>query len=282
MPLLQKAYLGSTALFKDTAWFENDDTSLVASNNDATITADTNANTKGAWTQLIASTAGQTTFAAVAVGSVGASATNTATLLDLAVGASGSEVAIASNVAIGSANSGGQIGTQGISVAFPVDIPSGSRVSARIQSVVTGGKTARLSIYLYDYGDNALVPASVDVLGTTTNNSEGTSLGASNAWQQVVASTSQAYTGVCLVPSAASTAMISASGVQLDVGVGASGSEVVFGSITTGATGAELIMNYIAQPVFFSRAIPAGSRLAVRQSSANTWVDACLIAVPKV
>ena len=279
MALLQKAYLGATPLFRNEDWFE-ESYDLINNSGLVTVTANSSAHTKGSWSELIASTSANASLLVLHVQDVSANSTNTATLLDLATGASGSESAIASDIAIGSAQT--TAGPVGVAVSIPLKISSGTRLSARIQSVVTGGKTASVQAFLFDVGDFATAPTSVDVIGGNTANSEGISFsGASGTWVEATASTSQAYRAVAIIPSAHST-VVSTIGPQFDLGVGASGSEVVFGVTTAAYNNGEAVQSSPPYLSLFGRSIPAGSRLAVRHDIA-TFPDRhgfTLIAIP--
>jgi hypothetical protein len=264
MALLQKGYLGATPLFRNEDWFEDTAPQIIDTQGGVTITANSSANTKGSWTQLIASTSANASLLTVLVGSVQIGATNTATLVDLAMGASGSEVAFASDIAVGGASGGGGGSRAAAYFQIPLKIPSGTRISARIQSVVTGGKTAAVALYTQDAGDYSTAPTSVDVIGGNTANSQGISFsGASGTWVQATASTSQAYRAVTFVASGHDATM----GNVIDffeVGVGASGSEVGFGEFRWQFDTSETAS--IREPYTYmsGRNIPAGSRLAVK------------------
>jgi hypothetical protein len=256
MALLQKAYLGSTALFRNEDWFEDTSFRLVnIAGASVTVTANSSAHTKGAYAELIASTSGDATLLILRL-SAATNATDTATLIDIATGASGSETIVAANIAVG-ANSGNVIG-------IPLKIPSGTRLSARIQSVVTGGKTAVVLPVLYNVGDYALAPTSVDAIGTDTATSKGVSYsGAAGTWVEAIASTTQAYRAVSFVPSSHDSNILSFIDTY-EIGVGSAGNEVTFGS-----TRVRYVNNETADlesPIvyLFGRSIPAGSRLAVK------------------
>jgi hypothetical protein len=262
MALLQKAYLGATPLFRSKDWFE-DAYTLVNDSGLVTVTANTSAHTKGSWSELIASASANASLLVLHVQDVSAVSTATATLLDLATGASGSESAVASDIAIGSAQT--TAGPVGVAITIPLKIASGTR----LQSVVTGGKTASVQAFLFDVGDFATAPTSVDVIGGNTANSQGISFsGASGTWVQATASTSQAYRAVAIIPSAHS-ATISTIGPQLDLGVGASGSEEVFGITFVAYNNSEAVQSAPPYLSLFGRSIPAGSRLAVRHNIAT-------------
>jgi hypothetical protein len=267
MALLQKAYLGATPLFRNTAWFEDDTVKIVDNPNNTSLTADTTAHTKGAWSQIISSTSANTSFLVLNIGTIAANATNTATLVDIGTGASGSETVVAANIAVGGA---GSAGPSNLACAFgiPLKIPSGTRVAARMQSVVTGGKTALLQSALLDTGDYASAPTSVDVIGSSTATSQGVSFsGASGTWTEAISSTSQKYRGVVIVFSTHSTD-IATIATLCEVGVGASGSEVAFGGARATYSNNESVGLLRPWTYIFGQSIPAGSRLAVKHDIA--------------
>jgi hypothetical protein len=284
MPLLQKAYLGATPLFAEKPWFYNAEMELVNSagvtgTQGTIVTASATTHTKGAWAQLIASTSAETTLVSINVGALGFNATETSALIDIGTGASGSESVLIGDVAVGSAAS--QSGGGGISIVVPVKIPSGTRISARIQAA-TASDQARVSIVCWSVGDGTSIPTSVDVVGGDTATSRGTALAASNAWTQVIASTSDDYAAFCLVPSSSAT-VASSSALAYEIGVGASGSEQTFGVIPwlVMSNSEQLTQNMIYPLNFFAKDVPAGSRISVRQSSAESFFEATVIGIPK-
>jgi hypothetical protein len=282
MALLQKAYLGSTALWRGTGWYEDAPFNTVNISSDVTVTADSSAHTKGAWSEIVASTSANASLLYVRVGGVGAGAANTAALLDIGTGASGSETAIAENIAIGSAGNSGAPASF-MMFALPYKLPSGTRISARIQSVVTGGETATVTMFVLDAGNYDATPASVDVIGASTANSQGTSFsGASGTWVQGIASTTRAYRAVGLVLSAHSSSLTNVTDATFEVGVGASGSEVSLGQLRHTYTTSETSSSVIPFISVFGRNIPSGSRLAVKHSIAANpdRYGFCLIGIP--
>jgi hypothetical protein len=266
MALLQKAYLGATPLFRNVDWFE-DAYTFVQSSAEVSLTANTSAHTKGSYSELIASTSANAGLLVLIVQDVSAAATNTATLIDIATGASGSEADIIGNLAVGGALT--TTGPTGVAVSIPFQIPSGTRLSARIQSVVTGGKTATAQVFLFDVGgDYATAPTSVDVITGDTATSQGISFsGASGTWVQAIASTSRAYRAVAIMPSTHNSNILTIA-PQLELGVGASGSEQVFGSTVASYGNNETVQSSPPYLSLFGRNIPAGSRLAVKHNIA--------------
>jgi hypothetical protein len=268
MALLQKAYLGATPLFRDIAWYEDGAINIVDISAFVTVTANSTAHTKGSWAQIIASTSQDASLLYINVDSINTSATNTATLVDIATGASGSETAILSNVAVGSA--AGVVGSSGLVIATPFKIPSGTRISARIQSVVSGGKTGRVQVITINAGDYATAPTSVDCIGGDTATSQGVSFsGGSGTWVEGVASTSRAYKAVCLIVSCHTDDAENLLVRTYEVGVGAASSEVSFGSARFNITNGEQAGLVTPYACTFGRNIPAGSRLAVKHPIAS-------------
>lgn len=287
MALLQKGYLGSTPLFRNIDWFQNDARLLTSSsgnlgNPNVTVTANSSAHTKGAWSQLIASTSVDASFLLLVVSGIGASATDTATLLDIGTGASGSETVVASDIAVGGASTTTGGSRAGAMILLPLKLPASTRIAARIQSVVTGGKTASVAAYVITTGDFATAPTSVDVIGTDTATSKGTEFsGASGTWVEGIASTTQAYRAVGVVLSIHDSNVASATR-EYSLGVGASGSEVEFGTLRHETSALELASLMAPYSQLFGRNIPAGSRLAVKHNIAAdpSKYGFCLIGIP--
>jgi hypothetical protein len=281
MALLQKAYLGATPLFADKPWFyQNQILAASWSTGTVTLTASATAHTKGSWSQIIASTSNVGTLLRFFVSGVNVSTADSATLLDIGVGASGSETVIVPNLAIG--------GSAGSFYSIPVEIPSGSRIAARVQGV-RSSQTATISarqFFVFNAGDTASLGTTVDVLGTDTATSTGTAMsGSSGTWVEIEDSTTKDYIGFAIAPSVSDTDTASQGDATYEIGVGAAGSEVAFGYIHF-AFGATENFSLAADrsPNLFGREVPTGSRLAIRHNiAANpSKYDACIIAIPKV
>ena len=280
MALLQKGYLGATPLFRNRSWFEEVSAKPINVSSAVTVTANSSAHTKGAWSELVASTSGNASYIIVEVSGIATSATDTATLIDIGTGASGSEAALLENIAAGSAN----IAASRPSFAFgvPIKVASGTRLSARIQSVVTGGKTGTILVRTFDMGDYAHAPSSVDVIGTSTATSAGTAMsGASGTYVQITASTSRAYKALVCVPSA-SAANSGQIEVEFTAGFGASGSEAEIGRVIANFLSTEETGMTTRYPAIMAANIPASSRIAVKHNIAATPgnYDLTLIGIP--
>ncbi len=275
MALLQKAYLGAVPLFRNLEWVELFTTQVVDRPGSITVTADASAHTKGAWSQLVASTSDDISLLRLLISGVNASATNTATLLDIGTGESGSETVVVPDIAIGTASN--------VTIVIPLKIPSGTRVAARIQSVVTGGKTAAVVPIFLNAGDYNTAPSNVDVISANTANSQGISFtGASGTWTEAISSTSRAYRAVAFVPSAHDADMVNIINTVMEIGVGAAGNEILFGSTFTVYVNNEQTQTGSINFPIFGRNIPAGSRLAVKHNiTANPdRYGFCLIGIP--
>jgi hypothetical protein len=282
MALLQKAYLGATPLFRNTAWFEDYNGVTVPNfSNGGIAVAGSPAHTKCSWLQLFSSTSADCNLLDIFLQGLSAVATDCATVLDIGIGASGSETVVAGDIAVGG------IGT--FSLRLPISIPSGTRIAARIAGVRGSSQGCSLNTAgIYNVASSAsLIPSSVDVLGVDTATSTGTAMsGASGTWVEIVASTSQDYIALSIIPSLTDTDTPNIAEHRLTVGVGAAGSEVEIGELLCNVTSNESINNRPATaPInMFGREIPAGSRLAIKHNiAANpSKYDACIIAVPKV
>lgn len=236
-----------------------------------TVTANASAHTFGAWAELAASTTFDAAAIALVVNAVGASATATGSVIEVGIGASGAETAVA-RIAVGSHNP--------YSILIPVRVPTGLRVAARIQSVVTGGKTGVLHVGFIPQIGGFASAATTDAYGVDTATSRGTNVAASNSWTQITASTTQAYRGAVVVFSASNDTQSNASAVG-ELGTGASGSETTIASLRFRSNTVESVLtDQPMMPFLYVGNIPAGTRLAVRQNSVQTYFDACIIGIP--
>ena len=266
MALLQKAYLGATPLFRATSFFEDDVATLVNAGAATTVTANSSAHTKGSWAQLIASSSANASLLVVGANVFG-NATDTSALLDIGTGASGSESVLVGDIAIG----GHATVNANVSAYFgiPIKIASGTRIAARFQSIVTGGRTISMRAYLIDMGDYAIAPTSVDVSGTDPATSTGTLMsGASGTWVQITASTSRAYRAVVVVPSLATNDAPNAT-LEYTLGTGAAGSEVAIGQIEADSSVSELLGIRPTLSPLIAKNIPSGTRLAIKHNIAG-------------
>lgn len=244
-----------------------------------TVTADSVAHTYGAWTELISSLSNDTRMLSVSVAGIRANGTNTASVVSLGIGASGSETEFVAFATGGVGEAGAAYAMAGIHIQLPIGLPSGTRIAARFQSIrALVGVTCLLNVTSFNadsYGF-ATTNRTLDTLGLDVASSTGVSIAGSNVYSEIVASTTQAYRGLVLVPSMAATA--TGNTIAMTVAVGSSGSEIDLGSVLLQANGGETI---ISTPSYFVPAfIPAGSRIAVKQSSAATFFDATVIGVP--
>ena len=240
-----------------------------------TVTADTTAHTKGAWTELIASTSAAGTML-ILTANTATLGTNTATLIDVATGAAGSESAFATNVPIGGWGSTA-IGTD---VPLPYAIPAGSRISVRIQSVVASGKTASVTAVLLSGGSHAPATSALVTIGSSTSTSRGVALASNGSYTEISASTAAAYRHLVIVPSLASAGAANAT-ADLIVGSGASGSEVEIGRIGVGVNSNEFIYP-VPLPAWSITGVrgpvPAGTRIAAKRTGGI--LDVAVIGVP--
>ena len=109
------------------------------------IDAGGSANTKGAWTELTASSSAPTRWMMVQIqhSTNGGLAADTTYLLDIGIGAASSEVVLIPDLPVTIDSSGGGVVFSNPWYSLPVDIPAGTRISARCQcSVTTAGDRA--------------------------------------------------------------------------------------------------------------------------------------------
>jgi len=269
MALLQKAYLGSTKLFKEKSWFEEVSAKPITVSSTVTLTASTTTHTKGSYSEIIASTGGNSSYMIVEAGTSGFSG-NVAALIDIATGASGSESVLIGDVAIGH-NIQNIASRANTAWGVPIKVASGTRLAARIQSA-TASQTYRCRIRIFSMGDYAYAPTAIDVIGTSTSTSAGTAMsGASGTWVQLTASTANAYRAVVILPSASDAAFPSGNRfTEYTLGTGAAGSEIEYGRTMSQIVNDQSIgMSPNYPPIASGAVIPAGTRLAVKHDHSS-------------
>lgn len=244
-----------------------------------TATASATPHTKGDWVELIASTGFAAETLQIVVLTVTASSTaNTSTLVDIGTGAAASEVALISNVPIGH-----QTGTTGVGQAMSamtyifqgLAVPAGTRISARIQSVVVS-QTARIGVALRQAGGPIAAGTTVTTYGADTATSNGTiptvagSINTKSDWTEITASTTADIRSFLVAISTAGGATQTANDGLVDIGIGAAASEtVIVADIPYVGSATESHISRGCE-VPFIRAIPAGSRLSFRYQSTST------------
>lgn len=242
-------------------------------------TASGTVNAKGSWTQLASGTARDATGIWVFPGGAGDN-TDALWLIDIGVGAGGSEIVLIPNLLnrLSPANSGGPVGG---GYFFPIHIPAGSRLSARGQCSVAS-KTTRVHCLLQTEGFASPSPfGRVTDYGTVAGSSDGTLVtsginNAEGAWAQLVASTSHPIQ-MLLLAFGTTGAGGSLSRYFFDLGVGAAGSEVVVLEDLPLYQSSNSSLWAEVGP--FPLSIPAGSRLAVRAQSSETFIAATCRAI---
>ena len=230
------------------------------------VTTGATSSTKGSATQLIASTKFDVWGVTLVFTDYGASATASDACFDLLLGAN-DDVRVA-NLLCGYSPSSSSFGTQ--RYWFPLYIPAGVKVSGRAAGLRT---STAMQVQIFLEGGTPSPPWRVGSRVTTygiTTVPNGTNVVAGNAaegsWTQMTASTSEDH--FYLVPSfqLTSETSISSRALNVDYGVGGSGSEVLLGSVDYGQSSFELLStpgDLGGEDVH----VPAGSRLVMRASS---------------
>lgn len=244
------------------------------------VTASASANTKGSWVELVAATTAPATWLVLSFYQVtNPSAVDSSTLMDIGFGAGGAEVVRLANVPVG------YLGTSTANartIAVPLYVPVGTRIAARVQSA-TGSRVTGVSAEVFASRD-LMAPTTIDTIGANTTSSVGVTLATSSAWTEIVAATTQPYRMLIFLASPGGTSGVgSDTGVAIAGGVGASGSETQLTTWTVQTSSSE-VMN--VQSSWFSNLgiatghFPAGTRVAMKQSTTRTYWNGIVLGVP--
>lgn len=250
---------------------------VAASTGGTVITAAGSANTKGAYTELIATT--PHAAEAIVVFARRASTAGDA-LIDLAIGAAASEQIIVPNLGK-SQNSD----YSAHALYLPIRIPAGVRLAARIQHA-SASATVQLQVMLLGQSWTGAVPFSrVTDYGANTADSGGTGIdpgGVANtkgAYSQLTAATTNRCSGLLVFfGNQGSIARTAGSHWNADIAIGAGGSEQIIIPdlpISAEAVGDILVCTQVFVPVL----LPAGVRLAARAACTVTSSPGRLIDV---
>ena len=225
-------------------------------------------NVKGSWVELCTTTPWDADGIMVHLQING---TTVSCLMDFAVGGSGSEITIMENVLIQ------QTARLSTYIFIPINIPAGTRISARCQAT-TGSQAVAVQAHIYrgglwkDCGSGRIV-----TLGAVTADSGGTGLdtgaasGTFTSWVELSSSLPSSLKAVFLmVGNQQNSAPTDQAGnFVLELGVGAAASEqTVFGGIRFGSGAAGFYGPLPA--VWFPVSIPSGTRLSARAKSSVT------------
>lgn len=235
-----------------------------------TVTADASANTKGAYSSIISTTAQPIYGLWLLLRNVGTAANVRGVLLDIAIGDSGggNEEVILPNLNAGAAVTG--VTGNGKEFYFPVNIPAGVSVRGRCQASL-GGDTVEVFTWAAHTPLYPHIRGKVQDYGSDTSASRGTSVTPANSsssgtlgtWTQLTASTTYAHTlWACSMDQLADTTIASTDySIQLGIGPDSSNVTTIFsGLFITEAN--ENINNPF--PLISYAPVPAGTPLWAR------------------
>lgn len=250
--------------------------SAISASKGPTVTANTVTNTKGAWTQLIASTAQVGSGLIIHLCAMNATATvPTVLLVDIGFGAAASEVVVIPNLACGLAGYATYNGSGVTSYFFPITIPASTRIAARYQGVLTSN-LLYCSVDVIAGGTGMLNGSgTVEAWGPDTSTSKLIELDAGGvantkgSYLQLIASTARKASEITIVlanPDNDSTGSDQvAKNFSVDIAIGAAASEIIIVPDLPAVRGWSM---YFGQTTFrLPITVPAGTRISARCSA---------------
>lgn len=232
----------------------------------ASVAASSTINTKGSWTQIIASTTVEAGWLVYNYTNF-ANATATTGLVDIGIGSSGNEVVLISNLPCG-------YGNNTTPITIPISLPPGTRISARTQSVISS-RSATISLGVKK-NTHGLQLTTVDTFNADTATSSFTS-SSSTAYVELVASTSSTYKALAFhISNRTETAIANSCDTRFTIAIGAAGAEVDVATISRNANSSEYFSFGpigTAQMGLYVSQIPAGTRISAKgPTNANAGV----------
>ncbi len=236
-----------------------------------TITAAGSNNTKGSWTELVASSSYDSEAMLIHFGGFAGIVTTARAdyLIDIGVGAASSEQVILSNLL--SSNPAQYPDT----ILVPLSVPAGSRVAARCQcsaaSGVVGVSIKLLGNTLFaSPGLQRITPYGADTSDSGgVNIDPGATADTKGSWTEVTSSTTHDIKALGITTGQQRNTTRSVADFLFDIGVGAASSEQTYlENIPMVGTAAEKV--HPKQFPFIPMQIPSGSRIAVRAQCSIT------------
>ena len=237
-----------------------------------TITAHATSHTKGSWVELVASAPFDVTMVGVSGSGNSASGTDTSQLTDIGVGANPNEKVLIANIPTGWSTLDRNIAW------FPVGVPSGTRISARMQATITVD-VVDIRLFLYGKSSWSSVPLfqSIDTIGALTASSHGTVL--ATTINEIIASTAEDYKALGWgVDGGGDTSLGSVPLVEIYVGAGAA-EKVLIDNLQVRSASSESMGDGTTpeQGILpMEMNIPAGSRLSAKFDAGSSTIGLVL------
>lgn len=205
--------------------FETSSVSSATSRTISIVAAGT-ANTKGSWQELIPSTTDEAQGFIVNINFYNS---NDKFMLDIGIGGAGNEDAIIDNIYSRQTNTNGG----GVQAAFfPINIPAGTRISARVQGRTAGTLVDAQVIMVKSTAVTTITSATTlnaDTSVTDTGNQVSTNIVAANtksAYQEITASLAKDITSLYIIFAEFNSTVTDATFLY-DIAIGDAGSEVI-------------------------------------------------------
>ena len=238
-----------------------------------TITADSTIHTKGSWVSVVASASFDVTWLGVTTSDeTHVSATDTSQLLDIGIGAAASELVLIANIPSGFSALTVITGTSNSQQItwFPVEIPSGTNISARLQALIT---VDVCDVRLFMLGSSPWhepMFQSIDTIGAVTASSSSTDLSGGGI-VELIASTAEDYKAIGWVCDLGPGGTLGGDTRLIEIFVGAGAAEkTLVDNIQFSSASVEAVNS--CQPVGFfpvEMNIPSGSRLSAQAVGAR-------------
>ena len=240
------------------------------------VTASATPHAVGAWTELIASTSGPVDWLQIHAVGTFTSATDTSSLVDIGIGPAGSETIIASSLPSGFREPLSAAGLIPTPAMFPVTIPKGTRISCRAQALIASDT---VTVYTETYFQGLRCGSVVDTYGANTASSRGTNMPTSNTYVELTAATTQPYQALVVLPAMGGSNSTAGASVTYTLGAGPAAAETTLLTVGVRSSIGESVTMESRPVAIYSGHVPAGTRLAGKQSVGVNYRDMIVLGI---
>ena len=242
----------------------------------ANTTASATPHTVGAWVEAIASTSGPVDWLAVWATATATTGADTSSLIDIGIGGAGSETVVAASLPAGFQSADDGLRPFSGMAMFPLTVPKGTRIAVRQRALIASDTC---SVFVETYFQGLRCGSVVDTYGAVTASSRGTNMPASDTYVELTAATTQPHQALVMLMSGGGATTMSNVDPIYTLGAGPAAAETALLTCMVHSSTSEILKMSSRPVAIYSGHIPAGTRLAGKQSIGANYRDMIVLGI---